>query len=54
MGLEKAIQNGKEYRKQWSFAKQVDKQCRNHGSCKWCKDNRLHKFKKSLLKSIDK
>lgn len=30
MGLEKAIKSGKEYRKEWDFAKQVDKHCRNH------------------------
>ena len=56
MGLEKAIASGKEYRKdfRYNFAKKIDKQCRNHGECIWCRDNRLHKFKKSLLKTIDK
>jgi len=48
MSLEKAIKSGKEHRKdyRYDYAKSVDKQCRNHGSCSWCRENRLHKFKK--------
>jgi hypothetical protein len=23
-------------------AKAIDRSCRNHGSCPWCKGNRLH------------
>lgn len=55
MSLEKAIKSGKEHRKdyRYNYAKSVDKQCRNHGECSWCRENRLHKFKKSLLKTID-
>lgn len=45
MSLNKAIESGKEHRDNWeySFAKRVDKQCRNHGECLWCKGNRTHK-----------
>ena len=46
MSLDKAIEHGKEKRKQYYSAKAVDRTCRNHGSCDWCKGNRLHKFKK--------
>lgn len=46
MSLNKAIEHGKEKRKPYRGAKAVDCTCRNHGSCGWCKDNRLHKFKK--------
>ena len=46
MSLDKAIEHGKEKRKQYYGAKAVDSTCRNHGSCDWCKGNRLHKFKK--------
>ena len=42
MGLEKAIKHKKEKRKPYRKAKAVDKQCRNHGGCPWCKENRLH------------
>ena len=44
MSLDKAIKHGKEKRKPYRKAKAVDATCRNHGSCPWCKENRLHKF----------
>lgn len=53
MSLEKAIQSGKEHRKNYIKAKAIDPQCRNHGSCDWCRNNRLYKFKKSYQKTID-
>jgi hypothetical protein len=44
MGLEKAIKHGKEHRKQYrKYCEAVDKQCRPHGGCEWCKSNRLYK-----------
>lgn len=46
MSMDKAIEHGKEKRKQYRGAKAVDCTCRNHGSCEWCLSNRLHKFKK--------
>lgn len=46
MGLEKAIFSGKERRKPYYGAKAKDHTCRNHGSCSWCKANRLHNNKK--------
>lgn len=61
MGLEKAIEHGKEYRKPYgrsngNYAKSVSTHCRNHGGrkgksrnpweCEWCLENRLHKNKK--------
>lgn len=44
MSLDKAIQHGKEHRKPYRGSKAIDPSCRNHGSCSWCKRNRLHKF----------
>lgn len=44
MALDKAIQHGKEYRKPYTGGKAIDRTCRNHGSCDWCKGNRLHAF----------
>ena len=46
MSLDKAILHHKEHRKPYRGAKAVDRTCRNHGSCEYCKGNRLHKFKK--------
>lgn len=48
MSLDKAIQHGKEHRKPYKGAKAIDRTCRNHGSCAWCRENRLHKFKKNM------
>ena len=51
MSFRKAILHGKEHRTEYgttrqSFAKAVDKHCRNHGSCPWCLGNRRHRTKK--------
>ena len=43
MSLRKAIEHGKEHRKPYQGAKDVDRTCRNHGSCPWCRENRSYK-----------
>ena len=43
--LDKAIAHGKEHRRPYRGAKAVFRSCRNHGSCPYCRDNRLHKFR---------
>ena len=44
MTLNKAIEHGKEKRKQYyNIAKLVSSHCRNHGGCLWCEGNRLNK-----------
>lgn len=45
MSLDKAILQGKEHRKPYIGGKSIDRTCRNHGSCDWCKDNKLHASK---------
>ena len=45
MALDKAIEHGKERRKQYYGSKAFDCTCRNHGTCKWCEENRKHKFR---------
>jgi hypothetical protein len=51
MSLDKAIEYGKEHRKQYrKYCEAIDKQCRPHRGCEWCKSNRFHKIKKQLLK----
>lgn len=47
MSLEKAIKFGKEKRKPYRGGKAISGSCRNHGNCEYCKQNRLHSFKKS-------
>lgn len=42
MSLDKAIKHGKEKRKPYYNSKAFDTTCRNHGSCGWCEENRLH------------
>ena len=49
MSLDKAIEHGKEYRKEYRGSKAIDKTCRNHGGCEWCEENRKHKY---LVKEI--
>lgn len=45
MSLEKAIEHGKERRRQYRKSKAFDKTCRNHGDCPWCHEDRTHKNK---------
>ena len=42
MSLDKAIQYGKERRKEYRYSKAIAKSCRNHGGCPWCESNRFH------------
>ena len=42
MSHDKAIEHGKEKRKPYTGAKAVDRYCRNHGDCEFCKGNRLY------------
>lgn len=46
MSFSKAIAHGKEKRKPYRGAKSYDVSCRNHGSCDYCKSNRLFADKK--------
>lgn len=49
MSLDKAIKHGKEHRKEYyKTAPKVDKTCRCHGGCEWCKGNRTHKYEKKM------
>ena len=48
MSLDKGIKYGKEHRKQNINSKLFDSSCRNHGSCDWCKSNRLYKVNKRI------
>lgn len=43
MSLDKGIEHGKEHRKQYYRAKAVSKNCRNHGTCDWCLENRQYR-----------
>lgn len=40
--LDKAIEHGKEKRNPYYGAQAIDHTCRPHGSCEWCKSNRLY------------
>lgn len=46
MSLDKSIQYGKSHRKPYTGSKAIDRTCRNHGGCDWCKGNRIHKHRK--------
>lgn len=50
MGLDKAIKHGNEHRKQYRGVKLYITVCRNHGSCNYCRLNRLHNSRRSLEK----
>ena len=52
MSLDKAIKYGKEKRKQYYGSAAFDHTCRNHGSCGYCRGNRLYKYKKNEIRTI--
>lgn len=54
MSLDKAILHGKEKRKPYRGSKYFDRSCRNHGRCKWCRDNRLHKHRIAKERFLEK
>lgn len=55
MSLYKAIESGKEHRKQYGtkgdFCKLVDTRCRNHKGCSWCEGNRQYSTNKRKQKA---
>jgi len=51
MGLEKAIEHGKEKRRPYKGAKAVVCSCRNHGTCEWCRGNRTHNTNRKMEKA---
>lgn len=53
MSLDKGIQYGKEHRKPYYGVKAHCKECRNHGSCDYCRKGRLHNSKKRLERMED-
>ena len=59
MGLEKAIEHGKEHRKPFgkfsgNYTKSIDMSCRNHGGCPWCEGNRTYKYRRDLKAALEK
>lgn len=51
MALNKAIEHGKEKRRPYKGAKAVDCSCRNHGTCEWCRENRMYKTIRDLART---
>ena len=45
MSLDKAIEHGKEHRRQYHDSRRFSKYCRAHGLCDYCRENRKHKFR---------
>lgn len=53
MSLDKAIEHGKEKRRPYVGAKAIACSCRNHGSCEWCKQNRLQQSRREDERTMD-
>lgn len=48
MSLDKAIEHGKEKRKEYTGSKSIARSCRNHGDCLVCQGNRQYKNTKRI------
>lgn len=46
MGFDKDYPKRKDKRKPYRRSKAIDRTCRSHGSCAWCRDGRLHRAKR--------
>lgn len=46
MSFDNYYPNRKDHRSKYYDSRDVDRTCRSHGSCPWCKDNRLYKRRK--------
>ena len=51
--MSKDYRHGKHSKREYYGSKNFDKQCRCHGSCSWCRDNRLHKDKRQLADELN-
>ena len=51
MALNKAIEHGKEKRQPYRGTKAYVCSCRNHGTCEWCKRNRMYKTIRDLART---
>ena len=49
MAFDKKYPNRKDWRKPYYDSRRHDWSCRNHGSCDYCRGNRLHKSMVRLL-----
>jgi 5-methylcytosine-specific restriction endonuclease McrA len=49
MSFDKKYENRKDQRKPFYGAKSVDHQCRNHGSCTYCQQNRTFDITKNEI-----
>lgn len=54
MSFDKAIEYGKEHRKQFKGSKYYERSCRNHGSDYIARRDRTYRNDKNLLKSKQK
>ena len=45
MSFDKAIEHGKEHRREYRDSRRFDRSCRAHGTCDFCRENRQHKFR---------
>ena len=53
MSFDKYFPNRKDHRKQYRGAKRFDRTCRNHGSCGYCRNNRLVQQRRSQAYAKD-
>ena len=44
MSLKQGIKHNKEHREEYRGIKKDRKDCRNHGGCFWCEENRMYRY----------
>jgi hypothetical protein len=53
MAFDKRYPNRKDIRAPYRKSKRFDRTCRNHGSCPYCENNRLHNDRRRELAAKD-
>lgn len=52
MSFDKNYPKRKDHRKPYRGSKSFDRSCRNHGTCPYCLDSRMHKHEKRMIPDI--
>ena len=53
MSFDKQYPNRKDWRRKLRGSKSVDRSCRNHGDCPYCRSKRCHKLRKAMTVEED-
>lgn len=51
--FDKHYPHRKDWRKPYRRSQAFDRSCRPHGSCAWCRGDRLHAYKRKVWEAVE-